>query len=84
MAKQEQLDIAYMRCAEAISCLSHAVRKKVGCIVVSANGGIIAEGVNGTPSKFDNRCETEGLDTIGRAVLITKPEVIHNDIIDIA
>lgn len=46
-----------MRCARAIAALSNAERKKVGAILVS--GGIIAEGYNGTPSGFNNRCEIE-------------------------
>jgi len=58
MAKQESLDRAYIGCAALIGELSHAVRKKVGCIIVSAKGNhIIAEGFNGTPSGFDNCCE---------------------------
>lgn len=57
MAKQEDLDRAYMKCAFAISELSHANRKKVGAIIVSPNGYIIAEAFNGTPYKFDNSCE---------------------------
>ena len=58
MAKQEALDRAYMNCALAIAELSHANRKKVGAILVTPGGGIIAEGYNGTPSGFDNECET--------------------------
>jgi dCMP deaminase len=57
-----------MRCALAMSELSHAQRRKVGAILVSPQGGIIAEGFNGTPSGFDNNCESN---------LITKPEVLH-------
>ena len=73
MAKQESLDRAYIGCAALIGELSHAVRKKVGCIIVSAKGNhIIAEGFNGTPSGFDNCCETKTDDG-----LTTKPEVIH-------
>jgi len=47
-----------MRCAEAIASLSHARRRQVGCIIVGQDG-IIAEGVNGTPSGFDNNPEVE-------------------------
>ena len=43
--------------------LSHAERKKVGAILVSPNGGIIAEGVNGTPVGFDNACEDNSIET---------------------
>jgi len=57
MANQEKLDIAYMECAFAMAKLSHAVRKQVGAILVSPGGGIIAEGINGTPAGFDNCCE---------------------------
>ncbi len=57
MAKQEDLDKAYMKCAFAISDLSHANRKKVGAIIVSPCGYIIAEGFNGTYNGADNICE---------------------------
>ena len=57
MVNQKNLDRAYMNCAVAMSELSSARRKKVGAIVVQPNGGIIAEGYNGTPSGFDNFCE---------------------------
>lgn len=57
MAEPKRLDQAYMKCALAMSELSHARRKKVGAILVSKNGHIIAEGYNGTPSGFDNTCE---------------------------
>lgn len=57
MAKQFDLDKAYMECAFAMAKLSYAKRKKVGAILVSPNGGIIAEGVNGTYAGADNNCE---------------------------
>lgn len=58
MAKQHSLDRAYMRCAYAIAEeLSQAQRKKVGAILVAPEGGIIAEGLNGTFSGADNNCE---------------------------
>lgn len=57
MADQHSLDQAYMRCALAMSELSYAQRKKVGAILVSPQGSIIAEGFNGTPSGDDNNCE---------------------------
>lgn len=59
MATQSKLDTAYMTCAYEMSKLSNAKRKKVGAIIVSPEGGIIAEGVNGMPSGFDNCCEYE-------------------------
>lgn len=57
MASKAKLDMAYMKCAFAISELSHAQRKKVGAVIVSPKGQILAEGCNGTPSGFDNSCE---------------------------
>ena len=51
---QSALDRAYMKCAYAIAELSQAKRKQVGAIIVAADGGIIAEGVNGTPPGFSN------------------------------
>lgn len=57
MAKQVNLDKAYMKCAFTMSKLSSAVRKQVGAIIVKE--GIIAEGYNGTPSGFDNCCESK-------------------------
>lgn len=73
MAKQADLDRAYMKSAFAMAELSYAQRKKVGCIVVAPDGGIIAEGVNGTPSGFNNNCEYEG----PSGNLVTKQEVLH-------
>jgi len=89
MARQKDLDRAYMQCAFTMSELSHARRKKVGAILVSPNGGIIAEGINGTPSGFDNVCEfltdmdkrvnpTEmQYENLPMEVFTTKPEVLH-------
>lgn len=56
--RQMQYDVAYMKMAEAMSELSYAVRNKVGCIIVSRNGQVISQGFNGTPSGYDNCCET--------------------------
>lgn len=80
MAKQADLDKAYMKCAYAIAELSYAKRLQVGSIIVAYGGGIIAEGVNGTPSGFENVCEFEDFDpgdpTRG-TFLVSKPEVLH-------
>ena len=56
--RQHQYDIAYMKMAYAISELSYANRNKVGCIIVSKDGQVISQGFNGTPSGYDNCCET--------------------------
>ena len=72
MASQEKLDQTYMRMAQELAKLSHANRKKVGCLIVK-DTQIISEGYNGTPKGFDNECEYYNyLDEIH-----TKPEVLH-------
>ena len=72
MAGKDRLDQTYMDMASVLATLSHAQRKKVGCLVVK-DTQIIAEGYNGTPSGFDNECEyTTYVDE-----MYTKPEVLH-------
>jgi dCMP deaminase len=88
MATQKELDEAYLDISERWARLSTARRKKVGCIIVKS-GAIISDGYNGTPSGFNNDCETmipaqdrividdEGQFVEGTYELITKPEVLH-------
>lgn len=58
----------HMRAARAYGLMSHAVRRKVGAILVLPNG-LTAQGYNGTPKGHPNACEGEdGL---------TLPTVIH-------
>ena len=47
---------AHMLVAEVYAQLSHAVRKRVGAVVVK-DGRLISIGYNGTPSGWDNCCE---------------------------
>jgi len=49
-------DKQYLKIATCISELSHANKKKVGCIIVK-DTMIISDGYNGTPSGFENECE---------------------------
>ncbi len=49
-------DISYMKMALEWSSNSHCKRSKVGALIVKDNV-IISDGINGTPSKFDNCCE---------------------------
>ena len=44
--------------AESVASMSSCVRLKVGCLVVTENDTIVI-GYNGTPSGWDNVCETE-------------------------
>ena len=60
--KQLRYDRAYLRMALEWAKLSHCNRKQVGAIIVK-EGQIIADGYNGTPSGFDNCCETDSGDT---------------------
>ncbi len=72
MVDQKRLDVVYLKMAEDLSTLSHAKRRKVGCLIVK-DTQIIAEGYNGTPRGFDNSCEfIDHLDE-----MYTKPEVLH-------
>lgn len=72
MASQKSLDQTYMMMAEELSKLSHAERKKVGCLIVK-DTQIISEGYNGTPTGFNNACEYYNhVDE-----MYTKPEVLH-------
>lgn len=56
--KQLRYDKAYLRMALEWAKLSQCTRKKVGAIIVKDNI-IISDGFNGTPTGFDNCCETE-------------------------
>ena len=58
LIKQKRYDQAYLRMASEWAKLSHCSRKQVGAIIVK-NGTIIADGYNGTPSGFENMCETD-------------------------
>lgn len=82
--KQKWID-AFMDTAERFAQLSSAVRLKVGAVVVKDNR-ITSIGYNGTPSGWDNSCETVvdvsyddpryDLNHFSKE-LKTKPEVIH-------
>ena len=70
--ERDKLDKTYMNMARELAKLSHAKRRKVGCLIVK-DTHIIAEGLNGTPRGFDNNCEyTDHVDH-----MYTKPEVLH-------
>ena len=56
MANQNKLDERYLAMAKEWSKMSHAKRKKVGCLIVK-DEQIISDGYNGTPSGFNNDCE---------------------------
>ena len=62
-----------MTWAESVSQLSTAVRLKVGTVIVKDH--VVTYGYNGTPSGWDNTCETVSAD----GLLKTKPEVLHSE-----
>ena len=66
--KQHLLDLRYLRMARIWSENSYCQRRRVGALVVK-NKMIISDGYNGTPSGFENVCETEDN--------VTKPYVLH-------
>ena len=70
--ERDKLDRTYMNMARELAKLSHAQRRKVGCLIVK-DTHIIAEGLNGTPRGFDNICEY--IDHVDH--YYTKPEVLH-------
>ena len=55
--KKIRYDKAYMKMASEWSKLSHCKRKQVGALIVK-DRMIISDGFNGTPSGYDNECET--------------------------
>jgi dCMP deaminase len=73
---KEKMIQAYMKTAEIFSELSHARRLHVGAIVVK-DDRIISIGYNGMPTGWDNNCEDELHQPVGRVNLVTKPEVLH-------
>ena len=66
--KQLELDKRYMRMAAIWAENSYCERRKVGALIVK-DKMIISDGYNGTPSGFENVCETEDG--------VTKPYVLH-------
>ena len=80
MATQKQLDKVYMQNAENMATLSHAVRKKVGCILVTPENLQIGA-YNGQPSGWDNSCEdAQTTDDQNFEHLVTKNTVIHAEL----
>ena len=55
--KQELLDHRYLRMATIWAENSYCKRRQVGCLIVK-DKMIISDGYNGTPTGFENDCET--------------------------
>ena len=66
--KLKKLDERYLRMALIWAENSYCQRRKVGALVVK-DKMIISDGVNGTPSGFENVCEDENQ--------VTRPYVLH-------
>lgn len=57
MEKQDMLDNRYLRMARIWAENSYCKRRQVGALLVK-NKMIISDGYNGTPTGFENECET--------------------------
>ena len=83
MATQKQLDKVYIQNAVNMSTLSHAIRKKVGCVLVTPENLQIGA-YNGQPSGWDNVCEdthiTDDQHFKPSEYLVTKSTVIHAEL----
>lgn len=66
----------YMDMARRTALESNAVRRKVGCVIITESG-LMAIGWNGMPAGLSNICEWECGDGKGYKTGETKPEVIH-------
>jgi dCMP deaminase len=66
----------YMDVASRVALMSHAVRSKVGAILVK-DGNIVGHGWNGQPKGADNCCEKTVELEDGTTVLETLPTVQH-------
>jgi len=73
--KQKYIDL-YMDWAARTAQLSHARRLQVGAVIVK-DDSVISYGYNGMPAGWDNNCEDELHQPVGRVDLVTKPEVLH-------
>lgn len=80
--RQHQYHVAYMNMAIAVAQLSHAERKKVGCILVSPNDQVVAQGYNGTPKGFDNRCEIDFCDKYDKPISKLEPSILESCMYD--
>ena len=78
MSTQKQLDKVYMQNAVNMATLSHAIRKKVGCVLVTPENLQIGA-YNGQPSGWDNVCEDTHT-TEAFEYLVTKNTVIHAEL----
>lgn len=68
MPKQENLDARYLRMARIWAENSYCKRRQVGALLVK-NNMIISDGYNGTPTGFENDCESPDN--------TSKPYVLH-------
>ena len=83
MATQSNLDKVYMQNAVNMATLSHAIRKKVGCILVTPENLQIGA-YNGQPCGWNNVCEdvhtTDDPHFQPFEYLVTKNTVIHAEL----
>ena len=78
MATQKDLDKCYIQMTKTVAQLSKAVRKKVGCVLVTPEN-VMLSSYNGTPSGWDNRCEDVHTSEPFE-YLVTREDVIHAEL----
>ena len=78
MATQKELDKCYIQMTKTVAQLSKAVRKKVGCVLVTPEN-VMLSSYNGTPSGWDNCCEDVHTSEQFE-YLVTREDVIHAEL----
>ena len=78
MATQKELDKCYIQMTKTVAQLSKAVRKKVGCVLVTPEN-VMLSSYNGTPSGWDNCCEDVHTSEPFE-YLVTREDVIHAEL----
>lgn len=78
MATQKELDKCYIQMTKTVAQLSKAVRKKVGCVLVTPEN-VMLSSYNGTPSGWDNSCEDVHTSEPFE-YLVTREDVIHAEL----
>jgi len=78
LERKLEYDVVYLKMACELRPLSFAIRSKVGCLIVSDDDQIIAQGYNGMPKGFPNACEHQVWnETTQKYDLKTNDEVLH-------
>ena len=77
--KQVRYDALYMDWAYRVAEMSHAVRRKVGAVLVK-DQSVLDYGWNGMPAGMDNNCEHYEDAGLMGGQLVTNDEVLHAEL----